>query len=58
MIMGFTKLTAAIEEKAIPLLLAGNDVMGAARIGRWMTLAFLTLAIDLLPRLKFHHPSS
>lgn len=50
--MGFTKMTA-VQEKAIPLLLAGKDVMGAARTGSGKTLAFLIPAIELLHRLKF-----
>lgn len=50
--MGFAKMTA-VQEKAIPLLLAGKDVMGAARTGSGKTLAFLIPAVELLHRLKF-----
>ncbi|RPD67784.1 DEAD-domain-containing protein [Lentinus tigrinus ALCF2SS1-7] len=50
--MGYTKMTA-VQEKTIPLLLAGKDVMGAARTGSGKTLAFLVPAIELLHRLKF-----
>ncbi|KIJ43463.1 hypothetical protein M422DRAFT_253348 [Sphaerobolus stellatus SS14] len=37
--MGFTNMTP-IQEKSIPLLLAGEGVMGAARTGSEKTLAF------------------
>ncbi|OSD02517.1 DEAD-domain-containing protein [Trametes coccinea BRFM310] len=50
--MGYTNMTP-IQEKAIPLLLAGKDLMGAARTGSGKTLAFLIPAIELLHRLKF-----
>ncbi|EIW64895.1 DEAD-domain-containing protein [Trametes versicolor FP-101664 SS1] len=50
--MGFKTMTA-IQEKAIPPLLAGKDVLGAARTGSGKTLAFLIPAIELLHRLKF-----
>ncbi|TFK84395.1 DEAD-domain-containing protein [Polyporus arcularius HHB13444] len=50
--MGYTTMTA-VQEKTIPLLLAGKDVMGAARTGSGKTLAFLIPAIELLHRLKF-----
>ncbi|KAI0082247.1 DEAD-domain-containing protein [Panus rudis PR-1116 ss-1] len=50
--MGFTHMTA-IQEKSIPPLLAGKDVLGAARTGSGKTLAFLIPAIELLHRLKF-----
>lgn len=50
--MGFTTMTA-IQEKSIPPLLAGRDVLGAARTGSGKTLAFLIPAVELLHRLKF-----
>ncbi|CAL1696486.1 unnamed protein product [Somion occarium] len=50
--MGFTTMTP-IQEKAIPPLLAGKDVLGAARTGSGKTLAFLIPAVELLHRLKF-----
>ncbi|KAK7691387.1 ATP-dependent RNA helicase [Cerrena zonata] len=50
--MGFTKMTV-VQEKAIPLLLAGKDVMGAAQTGSGKTLAFLIPAVELLHSLKF-----
>lgn len=50
--MGFTRMTA-VQEKAIPLLLAGKDVMGAAQTGSGKTLAFLVPAIELLYKLNF-----
>ncbi|EKM83424.1 hypothetical protein AGABI1DRAFT_110091 [Agaricus bisporus var. burnettii JB137-S8] len=42
-----------IQSKSIPLLLAGKDVLGAARTGSGKTLAFLIPAAELLHRLKF-----
>ncbi len=50
--MGFKTMTP-VQEKAIPTLLAGKDVLGAARTGSGKTLAFLIPAIELLHRLKF-----
>ena len=50
--MGFTTMTQ-IQEKSIPVLLTGKDVLGAARTGSGKTLAFLIPAIELLHRLKF-----
>lgn len=50
--MGFTNMTA-IQEKSIPPLLAGKDVLGAARTGSGKTLAFLIPAVELLHRMKF-----
>ncbi|KAG5648174.1 ATP-dependent RNA helicase [Asterophora parasitica] len=50
--MGLTTMTE-IQAKSIPLLLAGKDVLGAARTGSGKTLAFLIPAIELLHRLKF-----
>ncbi|EMD41718.1 hypothetical protein CERSUDRAFT_79353 [Gelatoporia subvermispora B] len=50
--MGFTTMTP-IQEKSIPALLTGRDVLGAARTGSGKTLAFLIPAIELLHRMKF-----
>ncbi|EIN13591.1 DEAD-domain-containing protein [Punctularia strigosozonata HHB-11173 SS5] len=50
--MGFTHMTP-IQEKSIPPLLTGKDVLGAARTGSGKTLAFLIPAIELLHRMKF-----
>ena len=50
--MGFTTMTE-IQEKTIPHLLAGKDVLGAAKTGSGKTLAFLIPSIELLCRLKF-----
>jgi ATP-dependent RNA helicase DDX18/HAS1 len=50
--MGFTHMTA-VQEKSIPPLLAGKDVLGAAQTGSGKTLAFLIPAIELLHRMKF-----
>jgi len=50
--MGMTHMTA-VQAKSIPVLLAGKDVLGAARTGSGKTLAFLIPAIELLHRLKF-----
>ncbi|THV07559.1 DEAD-domain-containing protein, partial [Dendrothele bispora CBS 962.96] len=50
--MGFTHMTQ-VQAKSIPLLLAGKDVLGAARTGSGKTLAFLIPAVELLHRLKF-----
>jgi Lhr-like helicase len=50
--MGLTTMTP-VQAKSIPLLLAGKDVLGAARTGSGKTLAFLIPAVELLHRLKF-----
>jgi ATP-dependent RNA helicase DDX18/HAS1 len=50
--MGFSSMTP-VQEKAIPPLLAGKDVLGAARTGSGKTLAFLIPAVELLHRMKF-----
>jgi ATP-dependent RNA helicase DDX18/HAS1 len=50
--MGFATMTS-IQEKSIPPLLAGKDVLGAARTGSGKTLAFLIPAVELLHRMKF-----
>lgn len=50
--MGFETMTP-VQEKSIPPLLAGKDVLGAARTGSGKTLAFLIPAIELLHTMKF-----
>ncbi|KDR84777.1 hypothetical protein GALMADRAFT_233126 [Galerina marginata CBS 339.88] len=50
--MGMETMTP-VQAKSIPVLLAGKDVLGAARTGSGKTLAFLIPAIELLHRLKF-----
>ena len=50
--MDKTHMTS-IQEKSIPPLLAGKDVLGAARTGSGKTLAFLIPAVEMLHRLKF-----
>lgn len=49
--MGFTRMTK-VQAKTIPPLLAGRDVLGAAKTGSGKTLAFLIPAIELLYSLK------
>ncbi|KAF0377916.1 ATP-dependent RNA helicase HAS1 [Gigaspora margarita] len=49
---GFTRMTD-IQAKTILPLMAGRDVLGAAKTGSGKTLAFLIPAIELLNRLKF-----
>lgn len=50
--MGFTTMTE-VQARTIPPLLAGRDVLGAAKTGSGKTLAFLIPAIELLYSLKF-----
>jgi ATP-dependent RNA helicase DDX18/HAS1 len=50
--MAFSTMTP-VQAKSIPILLAGKDVLGAARTGSGKTLAFLIPAVELLHRLKF-----
>ena len=50
--MGFTSMTE-IQRRAIPPLLAGRDVLGAAKTGSGKTLAFLIPAVEMLHSLKF-----
>lgn len=50
--MGFITMTE-IQAKAIPPLLEGRDLVGAAKTGSGKTLAFLIPAIDLIYKLKF-----
>ncbi|SCU98604.1 LAMI_0F15478g1_1 [Lachancea mirantina] len=50
--MGFTTMTQ-VQSRTIPPLLAGRDVLGAAKTGSGKTLAFLLPAIEMLNSLKF-----
>ncbi|KAL7665430.1 ATP-dependent RNA helicase HAS1 [[Candida] zeylanoides] len=50
--MGFTTMTE-VQARTIPPLLAGRDVLGAAKTGSGKTLAFLIPAIEMLYSLKF-----
>jgi ATP-dependent RNA helicase DDX18/HAS1 len=50
--MGFTTMTE-IQMKSIPPLLAGRDVLGAAKTGSGKTLAFLIPAVEMLSSLRF-----
>lgn len=50
--IGFTNMTE-IQAKAIPPLLEGRDLVGAAKTGSGKTLAFLIPAIELIYKLKF-----
>ncbi|KAL2185694.1 DEAD-domain-containing protein [Thermothelomyces heterothallicus CBS 203.75] len=50
--MGFTKMTE-IQRRGIPPLLAGKDVLGAAKTGSGKTLAFLIPAVEMLSALRF-----
>ncbi|XP_014238033.2 probable ATP-dependent RNA helicase pitchoune [Trichogramma pretiosum] len=50
--MGFTQMTE-IQAKAIPPLLEGHDLVGAAKTGSGKTLAFLIPVIELIYKHKF-----
>ena len=50
--MGFENMTE-IQSRGIPALLAGKDVLGAAKTGSGKTLAFLIPAIEILHALRF-----
>jgi ATP-dependent RNA helicase DDX18/HAS1 len=50
--MGHTTMTA-IQAAALPPLLAGTDVLGAAKTGSGKTLAFLIPAVELLAKVPF-----
>lgn len=50
--MGFQNMTQ-IQARAIPPLLEGKDVLGAARTGAGKTLAFLVPAVELLYNILF-----
>lgn len=51
-VMKFENMTE-IQRRAIPPLLAGRDVLGAAKTGSGKTIAFLIPAIEMLSSLKF-----
>ncbi|KAI9281866.1 ATP-dependent RNA helicase HAS1 [Sporodiniella umbellata] len=48
----FEKMTE-VQARTIPPLMAGRDVLGAAKTGSGKTLAFLIPAVEMLYRLKF-----
>ncbi|KAH0558378.1 ATP-dependent RNA helicase [Trichoglossum hirsutum] len=50
--MNFEKMTE-IQRRGIPPLLAGRDVLGAAKTGSGKTLAFLIPAVEMLSSLRF-----
>lgn len=50
--MEFTRMTQ-IQQKSIPSLLAGKDIVGSAKTGSGKTLAFLIPTIELLFKAKF-----
>lgn len=50
--MKFDKMTE-IQQRGIPPLLAGRDVLGAAKTGSGKTLAFLLPAVEMLSALRF-----
>ncbi|KAJ4384827.1 ATP-dependent RNA helicase [Didymella sp. IMI 355093] len=50
--MGFESMTE-IQQKTIPPLLSGKDVLGAAKTGSGKTLAFLIPAIEMLSAMRF-----
>ncbi|TKA57576.1 ATP-dependent RNA helicase HAS1 [Cryomyces minteri] len=50
--MGFEDMTE-IQRRTIPPLMAGRDVLGAAKTGSGKTLAFLIPAVEMLSALRF-----
>jgi len=50
--MGFKTMTE-IQRRGIPPLMAGKDVLGAAKTGSGKTLAFLIPAVEMLSALRF-----
>lgn len=50
--MGFETMTE-IQQRGIPPLLAGRDVLGAAKTGSGKTLSFLIPAVEMLSSLRF-----
>jgi ATP-dependent RNA helicase DDX18/HAS1 len=53
-VLGFEHMTK-IQEKSIPHLLKGRDILGAAKTGSGKTLSFLIPALELLNKVKFAH---
>ena len=51
-LMGFETMTD-IQRRGIPPLMAGRDVLGAAKTGSGKTLAFLIPAVEMLSALRF-----
>lgn len=47
------RMSMQIQARAIPPLLEGRDVLGAARTGSGKTLAFLIPAVELLYHTRF-----
>jgi ATP-dependent RNA helicase DDX18/HAS1 len=50
--MGFARMTE-VQARTLPALLAGRDVLGAARTGSGKTLAFLIPCVELLHRARY-----
>jgi len=50
--LNFTKMTQ-IQQKSIPSLLVGKDIVGAAKTGSGKTLAFLIPVVELLYKVRF-----
>lgn len=50
--MGFETMTE-VQARTIPPLLAGKDVLGAARTGSGKTMAFLVPSVEMLSALRF-----
>ena len=53
-VMGFDRLTK-IQERTIPHLLNGRNLIGAAKTGSGKTLSFLIPALENLSKVKFRH---
>jgi len=54
--LNFTTMTQ-IQQKSIPSLLAGKDIVGAAKTGSGKTLAFLVPTLELLHNVKWNNRS-
>ena len=50
----FTHMTR-VQERCIPYVLNGRDIIGSAKTGSGKTLAFLIPAIDILQKVRFAH---
>jgi ATP-dependent RNA helicase DDX18/HAS1 len=50
--MGFETMTE-VQARTIPPLLAGKDVLGAARTGSGKTMSFLVPSVEMLSQLRF-----